>query len=169
MTFIVTSPGQVIRRGIVAGVVSGLVFTIFQLAMTQVLVGDALGYLRIVSSIVLGPESLAPAYPLNVAIVVGILIRLSLATGFGVIFSVILTLSGQTQTSQLLIVLYGTAYGFALWIINFLTIAPLFFPQFTTVDQFWLGFVAHTFLYGTVLGVTYGWSQTVHRQRPIGQ
>lgn len=61
-------------------------------------------------------------------------------------------LISRRVTTATLLLLYGSLFGLALWIVNFLIIAPIVCPQFTMVDQFWMGFVAHTFFFGTVLG-----------------
>ena len=96
--------------------------------------------------------SLLPAYPLMVAVAIGVLVRLTLASAFGVVFVIFLALLRQLQASAGRLLVYGSGYGCALWVVNFLGVAALLFPRFTTVNQFWIGFVAHTFFYGTALG-----------------
>ncbi|MDG5815445.1 hypothetical protein QA601_10165 [Chitinispirillales bacterium ANBcel5] len=52
------------------------------------------------------------------------------------------------------VILTASALGLLMWVINFYLIAPalgwMWFPQ--EASQFWQGFVAHTFLYGAVVG-----------------
>ena len=49
----------------------------------------------------------------------------------------------------------ATAYGLLLWLVNFYVIVRVagwdWFPD--GADQFWQGFVAHTFIFGTLLGI----------------
>ncbi len=108
--------------------------------------------LRLISSMVLGVDALSPTFPVVTATVVGIIVHMVLSAIFGVIFFYLLALFNQLDSPASLLLLYGSLFGLALWIVNFLIIAPIVFPQFTLVDQFWNGFVAHTFFYGTVIG-----------------
>ncbi len=49
----------------------------------------------------------------------------------------------------------ATAYGLLLWLVNFYLIARVagwdWFPD--GADQFWQGFIAHTFVFGSLLGI----------------
>lgn len=83
---------------------------------------------------------------------VGLIIHMILSAIYGVIFVYLLFYARHLTTSTGLLLVYGSLFGLVLWVINFLVIAPIAFPQFTQVDQFWNGFLAHTFFYGTVLG-----------------
>jgi hypothetical protein len=71
---------------------------------------------------------------------------------FGVIFFFLLALFNQLNASTLEFLVYGLIYGMALWINNFLLIAPAAFPQLTVISPLWNVFFVHTFLYGMVIG-----------------
>jgi len=71
---------------------------------------------------------------------------------FGLIFIYLLVSIRQVQASTGRLFVYGSLFGLALWVVNFLIIAPVLFPQFTMVNMFWNGFFAHTFFFGTTIG-----------------
>jgi hypothetical protein len=72
---------------------------------------------------------------------------------YSVVFVYLLSWLRQLHATTVLHLIYGAIYGLALWVLNFLIIAPVAFPQFTNANQFWNGFVAHTFFFGAVLGL----------------
>lgn len=81
------------------------------------------------------------------------MVHLILAAIFGAVFALIL-LAGPALTSTYAVLLASaTVYGFLLWIVNFQIVGALLFPWFTQVNQLVFGFIAHTFFFGTVLGV----------------
>lgn len=144
--------GPLVLHGIVGGIVAGIIFAMAEMVMAVLMGGDFFGPLRMIGSIALGIGALSPTYPLGSAFVVGVVVHMILSAIYGVVFVYLLAFANQLGTSAGLLLLYGSIFGLALWILNFLIIAPIAWPQFTMVDQFWMGFVAHTFFFGTVLG-----------------
>lgn len=144
--------GSLLLHSIVGGIVAGVVFIVAEMVMALVMGGALVDPLRLIGTIVFGAEARSPTYPLATAVISGAIVHLVLSAIYGVIFVYLLVALGQRHASAPLLLLYGSLFGFALWIVNFLIIAPIFWPQFTTVDQFWNGFVAYTFFYGTVIG-----------------
>ncbi|MBI2953735.1 MAG: hypothetical protein HYY30_05435 [Chloroflexi bacterium] len=144
--------GSLLLHGVVGGIIAGLVFALFEMVVAMVMGISFFDPLRLIGSMVLGVEALDPTYPLATAAIVGAVIHLILSAIYGVIFVYLLAYTSQLTSSTGLLLLYGSLFGLALWIVNFLIIAPFVWPQFTMVDQFWMGFVAHTFFFGTVLG-----------------
>jgi len=58
-------------------------------------------------------------------------------------------------------------YGLALWLVNFYVVAPVAFEWFQDADTL-VQFVAHTFLFGTLLGallVPYAAHEAASRRR----
>lgn len=143
--------GQLLLHGIVGGVVAGIVFAIAEMLITVALGGPILAPLALISTIVLGMQALAPAFPLITAVIVGLVVHVVTSAIFGVIFVYLLALANQLAAPASLLLLYGAIYGLALWIVNFFIIGALFFPQFLMVDQLWQGFVPHVFFYGLPL------------------
>ena len=82
----------------------------------------------------------------------GLLIHVTLSGLYGAVFAGLLSLFNMRRASAIHLLASGTLFGFLLWIVNFLIIAPAAFPQFLEVNRFWNGFVAHTFFFGTALG-----------------
>jgi uncharacterized membrane protein YagU involved in acid resistance len=146
--------------GIVGGIIAGIVFIAAEMAMSAFLGGRLFGPLRMISSIVLGTEALDPSYSFSAAMLTGAILHLLLSSLFGVIFTEGVKLAGRETVSSTLIV-YGFVFGSALWLVNFRVIAPALFPQFTQVNQFWNGFIAHSLFYGVILG----WYETWVRGR----
>ncbi len=144
--------GWVIRHGIVGGIIAGIVF-----AMGAMLISLALGSglfepLRLIGAAALGVQALQPSYPLVTAVLAGSILHQILSMIFGVIFFYLLALTRQLSATTLGYLIYGMIYGLALWSFNFLLIASVAFPFFTTADPLWPVFFVHTFLYGMVIG-----------------
>ena len=143
---------QLLLHGVVGGVLAGVVFMLAEMLISAAMGGPVFGPLRMIGSIVLGAQALAATFPLATAALVGLIVHLVLSAIYGVIFVYLVAYTRQMDASTGMLLLYGALFGFALWVINFLIVAPIAFPQFTMVDQFWMGFVPHTIFFGAVLG-----------------
>lgn len=148
--------GRWAKRGAIGGVIAGIVLAMFSMTMAAVLSGaDAFFMpLRMIGAIVLGMKALDPGYSLLTAGVVGLMVHMMLSIVFGIIFAALVaSIPGLANSSPLLLVA-ASVYGFALWIVNFYVIAPAaswsWFPDKTNVA---VQFVAHTIMFGTVLGL----------------
>src|SRR5687767_10755830 len=150
-----------IRVGTIGGIVAGLVFAAFEMVASAAMMGmDAFFMpLRMIGAIALGPSALEPAYSLFSAGLAGVVIHVVLAIIYGVIFAVTTggLRSGATE------IFIGTAFGFALWLVNFYVIAPMACPWFLASSPL-IQFIAHTFFFGSVLG----WYVSRSRQRANG-
>lgn len=71
---------------------------------------------------------------------------------YGAVFSAVASGIGVPRRSRWALIGVATVFGFALWIVNFYVIAPVAFPWFTQSPPV-LQFVAHTFFFGTALGL----------------
>ncbi len=148
--------GRWVKRGAIGGVIAGIVFAMFEMIMAAVLSGaDAFFMpLRMIGAIVLGMKALDPGYSLVTAGVAGLMVHMMLSIMFGIIFAALAVyIPGLANSSPILLVA-ASVYGFALWIVNFYVIAHaaswLWFPDKTNVA---VQFVAHTIMFGTVLGL----------------
>jgi len=148
------SNGELLLQGVVGGIVAGIVFAMAEMVMAVLLGGSFWAPLQMIGAIVLGPAVLPPAVPTAFVVIVGVIFHMMMSAIFGVIFVYLLAFTQQLTASTGLLLLYGSLFGFALWIVNFLIISQyIAFPWFFRgANQFWLGFVAHTFFFGTVLG-----------------
>ena len=139
-----------IRQGAMAGVVAGVVFAAFEMVVSAVMMGAAAFWtpLRMIGAIALGPEALDPTYSLAAAGLAGLAVHVVLAVVYGGVFAAI---AGGLRSGPAIIGL-ASAYGFALWLLNFYVIAPAAFPWFGDANPT-VQFIAHTVFFGTVLGI----------------
>lgn len=146
------STGHLFWQGIAGGLIAGILFAMGEMILNVFMGKPFLGPLKLISSIVLGKQALTPTYPLASAVIVGLIVHMGMSMIFGLIFIFLLSAVRQVQASTGRLLVYGSLFGFALWVVNFLILAPVLFPQFTQVNQFWNGFFAHTFFFGTAIG-----------------
>lgn len=144
--------GSLFLRGIIGGVIAGIVFIAFEMFMAASMGMDFLAPLVLIGSILLGTQAMAPEFPLMAAVITGGVLHLVLSAIYGIVLLYLLAWARQLCSPAWSLLLYSSLFGLALWVVNFLVLGSIFWPQFLTVDQFWFGFVAHTFFYGTVLG-----------------
>ncbi len=150
--------GQLLLHGAIGGLLAGIIFALFEMAVAAVKMGvlDAAWMpLRMIGATVLGEDALMPGYSLAKAATTGLLVHMMLSALFGVAFAVLLVVLPALKRSAPWLVGAATAYGLLLWLVNFYVIARVagwdWFPD--GADQFWQGFIAHTFVFGTLLGV----------------
>jgi hypothetical protein len=148
--------GAWIRYGILGGIVAGVVFALFEMIVAAVLDGTEAFFmpLRMIGGIGLGPDAMDPATSLLTAGGTGLAIHMVLSMIYGVLIAVVLGLVPQLSASRVAVLASTSAAGFALWVVNFYVMAPIFgwtwFPNDTNpVVQI----VAHTVFFGTVLGL----------------
>lgn len=148
--------GGWIRYGILAGGIAGIAFAMFEMVIAAILDGaDALFMpLRMIGAMLLGQEALDPTTPLLTAAAAGLVIHMILSMLYGVAAAAMLSLVPQLSATRAAVIVSTSVAGFALWILNFYIFAPIFgwqwFPEQTNVA---VQVVAHTFMFGTVLGV----------------
>jgi len=148
--------GAWLRYGILGGVIAGITFAMFEMIMAVVLDGrDAFFMpLRMIGGIGLGEQALDPGTSLLTAGGAGLVIHMILSMMYGVVVAAVLSLIPQLSASRAAVLISASVVGFALWIVNFYVLAQVFgwtwFPNNTNAA---VQFVAHTFLYGSVLGL----------------
>jgi len=151
-----TDTGVWVKHGVIGGIIAGVVFAMFEMIMAAVLMGTGAFFmpLRMIGAIVLGQQALAPTYPLVTAGAVGIILHMMFAIVFGVVFALIASAVPPLRESSGALVVAASVFGLLLWVVNFYVIAPaagwVWFPQQSSAV---VQFVAHTFMYGTVLGL----------------
>lgn len=132
---------------VVAGVIGGLVFAVFEMVMAAVMMGPQAFFmpLRMIGGIVLGEAALDPSYSLLMAGMVGVVVHMVLSIAFAAVLAMVvkmLTSIGSALAA-------GIAFGIALWIVNFYVLAPMigwtWFPERTNVA---VQFMAHAFFFG---------------------
>lgn len=142
------------RTGMVAGIIAGIAFAVFEMIVAGIITGNFFGPFRMISAVALGQQALTPAVSLGVAIIVGALVHLVYSIVAGGVFALIIAAIPPLHATNWALVLSASVLGLLMWLLNFYAIAPaagwMWFPE--RASQFWQGFVAHTFLYGTVAG-----------------
>jgi hypothetical protein len=127
-----------------------------EVGFTLALGGTLADPFRLVSSVLLGPEAIAPGFPLLVVVVAAAIIHVALSLLFGVVFVWLVALTYQLSARAPLLFLYGVLFGLALWELNVLTVLPLvrpaMAPRFGLANQIWNGIIAYALCYGLVLG-----------------
>lgn len=149
----VAGPGWAVKHGLVGGVVAGVVFAMFEMLVALLLSGDLFAPLRSIAGIPLGgpPSQIA----LGTAMPVGLATHMVLSMFYGVIAAFVVSAVTWFLSSGARTVVFATVYGLLLWVVNFFVVAPLIGAAWfmSEPNQFWQGFVAHTFFFGTVLGL----------------
>jgi hypothetical protein len=145
-----------VRTGLIGGVVAGIVFAMFEMIMAAVLNGGEAFFmpLRMIGAIGLGTSALDPSSSILSAGAAGLVIHMALSMTYGVMVAGLIALVPSLSRSTASVLVVSSVAGFALWIVNFFILAGVFgwhwFPDSQNVA---VQFVAHTFLFGTVLGV----------------
>lgn len=152
MHFARQSAERFLMRGIVGGVLGGLAFALAEVALSAALGFGSLDPMRAIGSIILGPEAMSVEYPVGTAVAVGLALHLVLSAVYGAIFAAILWTTGQAGRLSSLAIVMGVLYALALWVVNFLVVAPMLFRQLAGDPTFPLTFTVAHFFYGLVLG-----------------
>jgi hypothetical protein len=148
-------------HGAFGGLIAGLIFAAFEMIMAAALMGAEAFFmpLRMIGGLLLGPQALDPAFPLLTAGVIGVVVHVVVSVLYGIVFGAAAGLIPALARSAGVLALAASAFGFVLWIVNFFVFAPMFgwtwFPQETNAV---VQFVAHTFFYGTALGLYLTWA-----------
>jgi hypothetical protein len=149
-------------HGAIGGIIAGIFFAMFEMIMAAVQMGaDAFFMpLRMIGGTALGEQAMDPtATSLLVAGAAGLMVHMPLSIAYGVGIALVAALAAPLRSSALLLIAWATVAGFALWIVNFFVIAPIagwnWFPQDT--DPI-VQFVAHTFFFGSILGLYLTWA-----------
>src|SRR6266700_4639105 len=114
-------------RGVVGGVLSGLVFAAVTIWFTSSTGGKSDMPLRMISTIVLGDAMMKGTTSPGV----GWLVHLVLSAGFGVVFALLV----PWLRSNAGIAVAGTVYGAVLFVLNFLIPDQLFFTTFKAANK----------------------------------
>lgn len=143
-------------HGIIGGVIAGIVFAMFEMVMAVVQMGSEAFFmpLRMIGGIALGERALDPATSLVVAGGAGIAVHMMMSVLYGATIAMVAAVVAQLRTRTAWLVLWTSVAGLALWMVNFYVIAPIagwrWFPDATDPA---VQFIAHTFVFGSLLGV----------------
>lgn len=144
--------GVWILSGVVMGVIAGIIFAVFEMVLAAIMGQGFFAPLRMIGAIALGEGALEPAYSLATAGVTGLVVHMMMSALYGAVFAAVVLRVAALRTSRAAITAVATAFGFALWIVNFYIFAPVLFPWFAMANPV-VQFFAHTFFFGTALGL----------------
>jgi len=148
--------GTWIRAGVIGGIVAGIAFAMFEMIMAVVLNGSEAFFmpLRMIGAIAVGKSALDPATSLVTAGGAGLVVHMALSMMYGVGVAALLALVPALSRTRISTVAVASAAGFGLWILNFFILAGVFgWTWFPDTQNIAVQFVAHTVMFGTVLGL----------------
>jgi len=151
-----TSTATWVRAGAVGGAIAGIVFAMFEMIMAAVINGAGAFFmpLRMIGAIGLGTSALDPATSLLSAGAAGLVIHMALSIMYGVVIAGVIAKVGTLARSTASVIAVASAAGFALWIVNFHLLAgALGWNWFPDSQNVAVQFVAHTVMFGSVLGL----------------
>ncbi len=149
--------GRWAKHGAIGGLLAGLLFALFEMVMATVQMGGEAFFmpLRMIGGIALGSQALEPSSTsLLEAGGVGIAIHMMLSVIFGASVAVVAGRVAPIRSSTVALIAWTSLAGLALWLVNFYVIAPIggwrWFPEGTDPV---IQFIAHTFVFGSLLGL----------------
>lgn len=145
-----------IKHGLIGGVIAGIVFAAFEMVMAAILDGPNALFmpLRMIGGIALGKQALDPGFSLVAAAAAGLAVHMVLSAVYGAGVAGVARYVPILASSAAALIAWASIAGFGLWLVNFYVIAPIggwiwFRDGTNAVVQS----IAHTFFYGTVLGI----------------
>ncbi|CAN5838916.1 hypothetical protein BH23ACT11_BH23ACT11_13000 [soil metagenome] len=141
--------------GLVAGLISGIVFLVFEMLAAGILTASAFGPPRMMGATVLGEGALPPQPTLGLAAVlpVALLVHFALSGAFGVVFGAAAGILQFLRSSRAILIAAATVFGLGLWIVNFYVMAPILGWNWFAMANPVVQFVAHTFVFGLPVGL----------------
>jgi hypothetical protein len=154
---------EVVMQGARAGLLAGVALGVIEIAASVVLRNDPWLPFDFAAAILVGPEALAPTFPLAASLALGTVLHVLLSVVFGVAFLGGLALTFQLSARPPLMMLYGMLFGVTIWEIDFLAVLPVIAPQLTgrldLATQLWNGIVSYSLVYGPVLAAYVIWTR----------
>lgn len=147
------------------GVAAGMIFMTFEMTAAAFAGADFFSPLRMIGAAVLGHGTLEPSYSLGFAGLVGLLVHATLSAVYGAAFGAA-SAAGPLRQSRGALLVAATAFGSLLWAVNFYLVVPAAFPWFLAASPM-VQFTAHTFFFGTTLGLMLGVRLRV--EQPAGE
>jgi hypothetical protein len=152
---------EVVRHGTFAGLLAGFALGSAEIVASTALRGDPWLPFDFAVAIVVGPDALAPAFPVAASVALGTVIHTFLSVLFGVMFMSALALTFQLSARSWLVALYGVVFALTVWEVNFLAVLPLIAPglkgRIDLATQLWNGIVSYSLVYGPILAAYVVW------------
>jgi len=150
-------PWEVVSHGTLAGLIAGLGLGFVAIVASTLLRGDPWLPFDFATAIVVGPEALAPTFPVAASLALGMVIHALLSVLFGVTFLGALALTFQLSARPGLLLVYGVVFALAVWEVNFMAVLPVIAPglrgRIDLATQLWNGLLSYCLIYGPLLAV----------------
>ena len=148
-------PWEVAIHGTRAGLLAGVALGLVEIVASTVLRDDPWLPFDFAAALIVGPEALAPAFPLAASLALGTVLHVLLSIVFGMAFIGGLALTFQLSARPSLMFLYGMWFGVTVWEVNFLDVLPVIASKLTVrldlATQLWNGVLSYSLVYGPVL------------------
>jgi hypothetical protein len=140
--------------GAAGGLIAGVVFAVYEALVTWPLTGSPSLPLRMIGAIVLGDYVIQAWYPSSAAAIVGLCVHAILSLIYGIGFARIVNFLPTLATSPRRLIVAGSAYGLALWLINYYLIAVIAGLRWFSAGTYPIiqGLIGHTLFFGAVVG-----------------
>lgn len=157
------NPWDLAMHGARAGLLAGLALGLVEMVASTVLRHDPWLPFDFAVALVVGPDALAPAFPIAASLALGTVIHLVLSVLFGMAFVGGLALFFQLSARSWLLLIYGVLFGATVWEVDFLAVLPVIAPQLAgrldLATQLWNGFLSYCLVYGPVLAAYMIWKR----------
>lgn len=143
-----------IGHGAVGGILTGVLFIMFQLLIAAFQTGGE-GFflpLRAMSTLIVGPEALQPDFPLVRAGLTGIAASLALAAIGGMLLGLLVGLIPGVRNSEIGLMGAGGLYGLGVWFGVGLGLAPGGWVRYIQLSDSVIQLVAYALFLGAALG-----------------
>jgi hypothetical protein len=150
-------PWELVSHGMAAGLLAGAGLGVVEVIASTVLRGDPWLPFDFAAAVVVGPEALAPTFPVAASLALGTVMHTLLSVFFGVTFLSALALTFQLSARPGLLLVYGVVFALAVWEVNFMAVLPVIAPglrgRIDLATQLWNGLVSYSLAYGPLLAV----------------
>jgi len=163
---------MVLRYGIPAGIIAGLIFIVVEIIVAGFSGGNFIGPLKMIAGIPLQqpPETITN----RDALVTGFSFHMFYSLVFGLIAASLVVTISAFRSSPIRLIYLGTLFGILIWFINFYILAPavnaIWFSKANPLTQFLL----HALGFGMILGIYFAsvhfkipFTTSLHKKRAI--
>ncbi|MBD3316120.1 MAG: hypothetical protein GF344_10055, partial [Chitinivibrionales bacterium] len=107
------------KTGMVAGIIGGIAFAVFEMIVAAIAAGNAFGPFRMIAAVALGRQALTPDVSLGVAIIAGTLVHLAYSVVAGAVFALIIAAIRPLHAGKGAIIISASVLGLLMWLLNF--------------------------------------------------
>ena len=139
--------------GALAGLGGGLAMTLIGALLTHALDQDHWLQLKVIASVVLGPEVATQSGFAAGPIIIGALLHLGLAALLGALFEILMRRIARRKSNYRLPEVAGLVYGLLIWLVAFFAVIPMLVPLLLQIYE--PALLIQHLVYGAVTGLLY--------------